>query len=69
MKRMIMTQCEVCKNDYDKPLEIVVNGVSHYFDCFECAIHALFAHGDSGRLNVRYSRDFGGQLLVPELPA
>jgi hypothetical protein len=38
---MIMTECEVCKNEYDKSLEIVVNGVSHYFDCFECAIHAL----------------------------
>ena len=34
-------QCEVCKNDYDKPLEIVQNGISHYFDSFECAIHAL----------------------------
>lgn len=33
--------CEVCGNEYDKPLEIVVNGISHYFDCFECAIHKL----------------------------
>jgi hypothetical protein len=33
--------CEVCGNDYDKPLEIVHNGISHYFDCFECAIHAM----------------------------
>lgn len=36
-----MPQCETCGNDYDKNLEIVVNGISHYFDCFECAIHAL----------------------------
>ena len=36
-----MTRCEVCGNDYDKTIEIVVNGVSRYFDCFECAIHAL----------------------------
>ena len=36
-----MTRCEVCGNEYDKTLEVVVNGVSHYFDCFECAIHAL----------------------------
>ena len=34
-------KCEVCGNEYDKPLEMVVNGISHYFDCFECAIHAL----------------------------
>lgn len=33
--------CEVCGNEYDKPLEIVVNGISHYFDSFECAIHSL----------------------------
>jgi len=33
--------CEVCGNEYDKPLEIVHNGISHYFDSFECAISAL----------------------------
>ncbi len=36
-----MSECEVCGNEYDKNLEIVVNGISHYYDCFECAIHAL----------------------------
>lgn len=36
-----MTTCESCGNEYDKPLEIVVNGISHYFDCFECAIYSL----------------------------
>jgi len=35
------TPCEVCGNEYDKPLEIVKNGISHYFDSFECAISAL----------------------------
>ena len=35
------TACECCGNEYDKPLEVVVNGISHYFDCFECAIHTL----------------------------
>ena len=34
-------QCEVCGNEYEKNLEIIVNGISHYYDCFECAIHAL----------------------------
>lgn len=33
--------CEVCGNEYDKPLEIVQNGISRYFDSFECAITAL----------------------------
>ena len=27
--------CECCGNEYDKPIEIVRNGISHYFDCFE----------------------------------
>src|SRR5690606_41061363 len=34
-------QCEVCGNDYDKPLEISFQGQQHVFDSFECAIHAL----------------------------
>jgi hypothetical protein len=35
------TACECCGNEYDKPIEIMVNGISRYFDCFECAIHTL----------------------------
>jgi hypothetical protein len=36
-----MAQCEVCGNDYDKPLSITVGGASHTFDSLECAIQAL----------------------------
>jgi hypothetical protein len=36
-----MATCEVCGNDYDKPIEIVADGAPHLFDSFECAIHAL----------------------------
>ena len=36
-----MAVCEVCGNDYDKAMEITVDGGSHMFDSFECAIHAL----------------------------
>jgi hypothetical protein len=36
-----MAICEVCGNDYDKPLEIKKEGKAHIFDSFECAIHAL----------------------------
>jgi hypothetical protein len=36
-----MARCEICGNDYDKPLEISMEGTTHYFDCFECAIQAL----------------------------
>jgi hypothetical protein len=36
-----MATCEVCGNDYDKSFEVVLQGESHTFDSFECAIHAL----------------------------
>lgn len=33
--------CELCGNEYDKCFEVLIDGTSHTFDCFECAIHAL----------------------------
>lgn len=36
-----MNACEVCGNSYDKNFYVVVESVTHTFDCFECAIHAL----------------------------
>jgi len=37
-----MATCEVCGNDYDKPIEVsVAGGDAQTFDSFECAIHAL----------------------------
>jgi Rieske Fe-S protein len=36
-----MPVCETCGNDYDKAFQIVVQGKSHVFDSFECAIQAL----------------------------
>lgn len=36
-----MSQCETCGNEYDKAMEIKVNGATHTFDSFECAIQAL----------------------------
>jgi Rieske Fe-S protein len=36
-----MATCDVCGNDYDKPLEISFQGQDGTFDSFECAIHAL----------------------------
>lgn len=34
-------ECEVCGNDYDKPLTIGYLGEEHVYDCFECAINGL----------------------------
>ena len=36
-----MAKCEICGNDYDRALEIIVEGESHVFDSFECAIQGL----------------------------
>jgi formamidopyrimidine-DNA glycosylase len=36
-----MPRCEVCGNEYDKAFQITLDGRSHTFDSFECAIHAL----------------------------
>jgi hypothetical protein len=31
----------MCGNEYDKAMEITLQGESHVFDSFECAIHML----------------------------
>lgn len=34
-------RCDMCGNNYDKPLLIEYQGERYAFDCFECAITAL----------------------------
>ena len=36
-----MATCDVCGNEYDKPVQITQQGRTMTFDCFECAIHAV----------------------------
>jgi hypothetical protein len=36
-----MSTCECCGNTYDKSFEVRVNGKTHVFDSFACAIHML----------------------------
>ena len=36
-----MPICETCGNDYDKAFQVTMNGSTHTFDSFECAIQAL----------------------------
>jgi hypothetical protein len=38
---MTMARCETCGNDYAHTFEVILNGESHTFDSFECAIHRL----------------------------
>jgi phage terminase large subunit GpA-like protein len=39
--RRDMARCETCGNEYDKAFNVTMNGSTHTFDSFECAIHAL----------------------------
>ena len=36
-----MARCDMCGNDYADAFKVVMNGTTHTFDCFECAIHLL----------------------------
>jgi phage terminase large subunit GpA-like protein len=36
-----MPTCEHCGNDYDKTFQILMDGQTHTFDSFECAIQKL----------------------------
>jgi hypothetical protein len=36
-----MAKCDVCGTDYDKSFEVRMNGRTHVFDSFGCAIHLL----------------------------
>ena len=36
-----MAVCESCGNEYDKAFEVTMQGKTHTFDSFECAIHLL----------------------------
>ncbi len=35
---MTSATCEVCGNTYDKPFQVIMDGTSHTFDSFECAL-------------------------------
>jgi hypothetical protein len=36
-----MAVCERCGNDYDKSFDVIMDGASHTFDSFECAVATL----------------------------
>lgn len=36
-------RCAICGNVFENGLQIIFDGATHGFDCFECAIHALAA--------------------------
>lgn len=36
-----MGTCEVCGNKYERAFQVIVDGKTHTFDSFECAVHKL----------------------------
>jgi hypothetical protein len=36
-----MKRCDTCGNEYERTFEVLVEGRTYVFDCFECAIHKL----------------------------
>ncbi len=36
-----MAKCDCCGNDYEKAFQVTMQGKTHTFDSFECAIHML----------------------------
>lgn len=59
-----MAQCEVCGNEYDKPLSVTVaGGPSHTFDSLECAIQALAPScGHCGCRIIGHGVEAGGRM-------
>jgi hypothetical protein len=47
-----MARCETCGNDYDKAFQVSMNGTTHTFDSFECAIHALAPTCDNCGIHI-----------------
>jgi hypothetical protein len=59
-----MAVCEVCGNDYDRPLEIRVGGEAHVFDSFECAIHRLAPRCEHcGCAVIGHGHEAGGRMF------
>src|SRR5271166_4386534 len=49
---VVMARCETCGNDYDKAFQVSMNGTTHTFDSFECAIHALAPTCDNCGIHI-----------------
>lgn len=47
-----MAVCERCGNDYDKTFDITMNGQTHTFDSFECAVATLAPECEHCRVRI-----------------
>ncbi|MBI3966404.1 MAG: hypothetical protein HY329_12295 [Chloroflexi bacterium] len=59
-----MARCEVCGNNYDQSFQVTLQGATHTFDSFECAIHALApACAHCGCKIVGHGHQAGGRVF------
>jgi hypothetical protein len=59
-----MAVCERCGNDYDKAFQVVMNGRSHTFDSFECAIAMLAPRCENcGTTIIGHGLEAGGRFF------
>lgn len=59
-----MAQCEVCGNEYHNSFEVRMRGVSHVFDSFECAVHALAPRcTHCGCMVIGHGVEAGGRIF------
>ena len=61
-----MARCEVCGNEYDKPITVAAAGRKHIFDCYECAVHAMASSAQTPSPAGYPSRPL--RLIVPFAP-
>ena len=71
-----MATCDVCGNNYDKPIRVTSQGKTMTFDSFECAIHAMapacahcgcriIGHGVEGDGRIYCCANCARQAAVP----
>ena len=59
-----MAACEMCGNEYDKAFTITMEGKSHVFDSFECAIHMLAPKCDHcGCMIIGHGSESNGRMF------
>lgn len=61
---MATSQCKVCGNQYDKPLQVTAGGETGVYDCFECAMHDLAPTcGNCGVRIIGHGVEAGGTMF------
>lgn len=59
-----MAKCDTCGNDYAHAFQVILEGKTHTFDCFECAIEMLApACAHCGCSIIGHGVEQGGQLF------